>query len=74
VKLEEPLSYEEVFRPKDIDLNSAELDEVDKEVERFKRFVMNCRPAEVREKIQLNLSHLASMMDEKNKAKPMRLM
>lgn len=62
-------NLEEVFKPKDIDLNSSELDEVDKEVEKFKRFVLDCQPAQQRQKIKLNLNHLASMLNNKSTGK-----
>ncbi|CAG2109826.1 unnamed protein product [Medioppia subpectinata] len=55
---EEALSPDEVFMPKDIDLDNGELDEFEKELEAFKRFCFNSVPLKVKEKVNVNLKDI----------------
>ncbi|VDO83726.1 unnamed protein product [Soboliphyme baturini] len=49
---------DEVFQPKNIDLNANTVDEAEREVELFKRFVLDCQPRENRKKVNLNINVL----------------
>lgn len=51
-------SPDEVFLPKDIDLENGELDELEREVEAFKRFCFNSVPVANKEKVHVNLKDI----------------
>lgn len=51
-------SPDEVFLPKDIDLESGDLDELEREVEAFKRFCFNSVPVPNKEKVHVNLKDI----------------
>jgi hypothetical protein len=57
-KADEALSPDDVFLPKDIDLENGELDEFEKELEAFKRFCHNSVPKARKEKVNLNLKDI----------------
>ncbi|XP_015791297.1 uncharacterized protein DDB_G0271670 [Tetranychus urticae] len=50
------LSPDEVFRPKDIDLENDELDETEKEIEAFKRFCYNSVPLARKDKVNVHVN------------------
>ena len=57
---ENSLSYvkpEDIFLPRDIDLNDVELDEFERELEAFKRFCFNSVPLKERVRVQLKDSN-----------------
>uniref|UniRef100_A0A1E1XDR9 FAM193 C-terminal domain-containing protein n=1 Tax=Amblyomma aureolatum TaxID=187763 RepID=A0A1E1XDR9_9ACAR len=51
-------SPDEVFLPKDIDLENGDLDELEREVEAFKRFCFNSVPVANKEKVHVNLKDI----------------
>lgn len=51
-------SPDDVFLPKDIDLENGDLDELEKEVEAFKRFCFNSVPLANKEKVHVNLKDI----------------
>ncbi|XP_064466285.1 protein FAM193A-like [Ornithodoros turicata] len=55
---EDATSPDDVFLPKDIDLENGELDELEREVEAFKRFCFNSVPVANKEKVHVNLKDI----------------
>ncbi|CAN7938906.1 unnamed protein product [Ixodes hexagonus] len=51
-------SPDDVFLPKDIDLENGDLDELEREVEAFKRFCFNSVPVANKEKVHVNLKDI----------------
>uniref|UniRef100_T1J0Y6 Ubiquitin-like domain-containing CTD phosphatase 1 n=1 Tax=Strigamia maritima TaxID=126957 RepID=T1J0Y6_STRMM len=51
-------SIDEVFVPRDIDLDNGELDESERELEAFKRFCWNSIPLANKEKVHVNLKDI----------------
>lgn len=60
---EDGVSPDEVFKPRNIDLNNGELDEFERELEEFKRFCYNSVPLERKEKVRVNLGDLSFLRD-----------
>lgn len=56
--LDDATSPDDVFLPKDIDLENGELDELEKELEAFKRFCFNSKPLAQKEKVNVNLKDI----------------
>ncbi|XP_023213677.1 uncharacterized protein LOC111616502 isoform X1 [Centruroides sculpturatus] len=56
--LDDATSLDDVFLPKDIDLENGELDELEKELEAFKRFCFNSKPLARKEKVNVNLKDI----------------
>lgn len=49
---------ESVFAPKDIDLESGEMDDAERELEAFKRFCLQSVPPQRKEKVHLNIKDI----------------
>ncbi|XP_013395019.1 protein FAM193A isoform X2 [Lingula anatina] len=50
-------TIDEIFMPKqDLDLDNGDMDEYEKELEEFKRFCLDSKPAETRAKLQVNVN------------------
>ncbi|KAI1303190.1 Uncharacterized protein HDE_02338 [Halotydeus destructor] len=58
MKKKDELSPDEVFMPKDVDLENGEMDEFEKELEAFKRFCADSKPLARKEKINVNLKEI----------------
>jgi len=50
---------DDIFAPKDIDLENVEIDDNEREVEAFKRFCFNSVPVTQKAKVNIDLKNLA---------------
>lgn len=59
---------ENVFKPKDIDLEDGDMDDDEREVEAFKRFCLQSVPAARKDKVKVNLNIKDIVLKKKSSA------